>query len=332
MPSAVLGLDIGGANLKAAHTQGTAHIVPFQLWKSREQLSSRLRTLCASQPGFALVAATMTGELCDCYETRRQGVHAILDALEKAGDVPVLIWQIDGALVRIAEARSAPWRAAAANWLALAEFAGRWMPCGPGLVVDVGSTTTDVIPLIDGRPAPAARMDADRLRTGELVYSGARRTPICALLGARVAAEFFATMLDAYLVLGEMAEEPECLDTADGRSATRANAFSRLARMYCGDAETIPTDEIHALARMARRAQLDVIGAAIATVIAKLPAPPQTIMICGSGEFVARAAIAQNPVLSSIPVLSLAGRLGSDISQAACAYALASLAAERCLP
>ncbi|MFL6120051.1 helix-turn-helix domain-containing protein, partial [Actinophytocola sp.] len=101
------------------------------------------------------------------------------------------------------------------------------------------STTTDVIPLIDGRPVPAARTDPARLQSGELVYTGIRRTPVCALLGDLGAAEFFATTHDVYLILGMTPADPADRDTADGRPATLECAHARLARMVCGDAESV---------------------------------------------------------------------------------------------
>ncbi|HMF14333.1 MAG TPA: hypothetical protein VKE94_18580, partial [Gemmataceae bacterium] len=78
MARRVLGLDIGGANLKAAHSDGTAQSTAFALWKTPERLADQLRQLIASMPTHDMVALTMTGELCDCYESKRQGVHAIL--------------------------------------------------------------------------------------------------------------------------------------------------------------------------------------------------------------------------------------------------------------
>src|SRR5262249_28582161 len=156
--------------------------------------SDALRELLRGLPNADLLAVTMTGELCDCFATKREGVHAILEAVEQvAGSRPVWVWLNDGRLVRPAVARAEPLRAAAANWLALATFAGRLAPVGPALLIDVGSTTTDIVPLCDGRPVPRGRTDPERLGCGELLYTGVRRTPLCALLGATAAAELFAT-------------------------------------------------------------------------------------------------------------------------------------------
>src|SRR4051812_32682155 len=192
----VLGLDVGGANLKAAHTGGVARSRPFPLWKRPHDLAAELRQLVADLPPARRVAVTMTGELCDCFPTSRAGVLHILDAIAESVTAPVHVWRTDGRFVNLDEARADLRPCAAANWLALATFAGRFALPGPALLVDVGSTTTDVVPLVDGVPTPAARTDADRLKAGELVYTGVRRTAVCALLGTGGAAEFFATTHD----------------------------------------------------------------------------------------------------------------------------------------
>jgi probable H4MPT-linked C1 transfer pathway protein len=271
----------------------------------------------------------MTGELCDCFATKREGVHAILDAVEQvAGRRSVRVWQTNGRLVPLAAARAEPLLAAAANWLALATLAGRFAPTGPALLLDVGSTTSDVVPLCDGQPVPWGRTDPERLTCDELIYTGVRRTPLCALLGAHGAAEFFATTLDAYLVLGELPEDAADRDTADGRPATREAAHARLARMLCADCESCTPGETLALAQEVHRLQLDLLRAAVERVTWTLPGLPATVVLAGSGEFLARAAVEQGPTAPA-QLISLAQVLGPAISQAACAYALAVLAMEQ---
>ena len=233
MPPSVLALDIGGANLKGAHTAGVARTVPFDLWKQPAGLAAALRSLTESFPAFDAFAVTMTGELCDCYPTRRDGVLEILDSVAFVSQwlgKPAFVWRSDGSFADLAAARAEPLACAASNWLALATFAGRFAPRGHAMLLDVGSTTSDLIPLRDGVPIPAARTDLDRLRSGELVYTGVSRTPVCAVLGESVAAEWFATTLDVYLLLGDIAEDADDRRTADGRPATREHAHARLAR------------------------------------------------------------------------------------------------------
>lgn len=332
---AALGLDIGGANLKAAwyrpgHAVPHAVSRPFALWRDPAGLSVALADLLrdAAFPPAGRVGVTMTGELCDCFPSKRDGVTAILDAVAKAVPSPVLVWTIKERFVSLAEARHSPLTVAAANWLALATFAGRLVPHGPALLCDIGSTTTDIIPMLEGRPVPRGRTDPQRLRTGELVYTGTRRTPVCALVSEGVAAELFATMRDVYLVLGQVEELSQDQDTADGGPATRAAAELRLARMLGADLETSTPAERHHLAQRALERQRALVRSALAQVADRLAGPMETIVLAGEGERLARHVVQGCPFLSSARLVSLHEELGETASRSACAHAVAVLAAE----
>jgi probable H4MPT-linked C1 transfer pathway protein len=198
------------------------------------------------------------------------------------------------------------------------------------MLIDIGSTTTDIVPLRDGLPVPRGRTDPERLREAELVYTGVRRTPLCALLGSDVAAEVFATTLDVYLLLGWIAEEPSNLRTADGRVATRAAAEGRLARMLCADRETSTARERQQLADLVLLRQAHLLYSALQRVAKRLPQFPRTVIFAGEGEFLSRVLL-RDPIPPHDPlpvehVVSLSKELGPAASAAACAYALAILA------
>src|SRR4051794_29050589 len=115
MPPAPLGLDVGGANLKAAHAGGPPRTVPFSLWKHPAALPAALSDLLASLPSADLLGVTMTGELCDCFATRRDGVCTILDAVATAaGRRRVRVWTTAGHFMDPVAARGAPLQVAAA--------------------------------------------------------------------------------------------------------------------------------------------------------------------------------------------------------------------------
>lgn len=350
MATSILGLDIGGANLKAATPDRRAISVPFPLWKQPDRLPVALAELVAKFPDAEELAVTMTGELCDCFETKREGVSAIIRAVRFASAArPIHVWSTDGIFLNSEEAKQNHLKVAAANWHALATFAGRYAPKRPGVLIDVGSTTTDVVPLLEGQPIPQALTDRERLRTSELIYTGARRTPVCALLGSQVAAEFFATAHDAYLLLGKVAESPTDSDTADGRPATRAFAHARMARMVGGDAESVPLEVAASLADDVRSKQVCLIEYGITNAITHLdaltrydkPKSPILFVISGSGEFITRDLLkgdfqyrtrlnrTLHEHVELKDVHSLTDELGPEVSACAPAYAVAVLAAER---
>ena len=327
-----VGLDIGGANLKAATAQGEAITLPFELWRQPARLPAAITDLLGHWPAVQRVALTMTGELCDCFETKRQGVAEILNAVESACvGKEVHVWCTGGVWLTVSEARHQPIVVAAANWHGLATYVGRFAPTGNALLIDTGSTTTDILRLRDGKPIPTGKNDTERLRSHELIYTGVRRTPVCALLQEGVAAEWFATTADVYLRLGLLPENPEDRSTADGRPSTVAAAHARLARMLGGDGEMTSLEETQQLASNAFARQRQLISEGIAAVTRR-ESEPTCVIFSGSGEFLARAAwsdfAAKQEQRVEPVMISLTEKLGPDISSAACAYALAVLLEE----
>jgi probable H4MPT-linked C1 transfer pathway protein len=182
---ATLAVDIGGANTKAAWLWGRSLRTvsrPFEVWRDPQALSAVLREVAAdvaAAPAHA-VAITMTAELSDAFRTKREGVAFVLDAAEDAlGDRPLSVLTTSGELVPIGAARARPWAVAAANWVAtgLAVADGH----SDALLLDIGSTTADIVPIAAGRVAANGRTDLDRLLAGELVYTGVLRTDLAAI-------------------------------------------------------------------------------------------------------------------------------------------------------
>jgi probable H4MPT-linked C1 transfer pathway protein len=307
---------------------------PFALWREPERLPSVLAEVSQGLPPFGRVLLTMTAELCDCFSTKRVGVLAVLDAVAAAfPNVPVSVWGLDGRFHAPGEARDRPHLAAAANWLALASVSARLAGEGRGLLIDVGSTTTDLIPLRDGLVVAAGLTDTERLQTGELVYAGVRRTPLCALApslpfrgrATRLCAELFATTLDVYLTLGMTPDVPDDRSTADGRPATTDAARDRLARAVGTDREGFTPRDARALAEAADAALLLRLHEAAVDACAPLDGRPEVIIVAGSGEFLAHR-LARRVVRPEGRVVRLGELWGAGASAAACAQALLFLA------
>jgi probable H4MPT-linked C1 transfer pathway protein len=335
----VLALDIGGAYLKAADGLGYADSQYFPLWKQPDGLAAALRRVVDEAPPTDRLAATMTGELADCYNTKTEGVSAILAALGQVADQRELgIYLTDGTIVPSAVARSRPLEAAAANWHVLARFAARYVRRGGGLLLDIGSTTCDIIPLVGSAPAAVGRTDSERMLNGELVYTGVERSPVCAVATAfpwrgqqcPTAHEVFATTLDAYLILGDLPEDPSQTNTADGRPAMRAAARDRLARSICADRDAFSDDDAEAAAAAIARAQAAKISVAVQGVVRRMPMPPTTIVMSGQGEFLARRLLDRMRLAAD--VISLADKLGPEVSRCATAHALAVTVRESTRP
>jgi probable H4MPT-linked C1 transfer pathway protein len=328
-----LAFDIGGANLKAADGLGWAHVEPFALWRAPQELPSALAALLRIAPPAKRIAVTMTGELCDCFETKADGVRHIVAAVEEAArGLGVVVYLVDGRFVAVNEACERPLLAAASNWHALARFACEYVDGSAGLLVDIGSTTTDIIPLVQGQPQPTGFNDTHRLLAGELIYTGVGRTPICAVTKwlmwrgrqCPVAAELFATTADAYVILNCIDEQPSANWTADGRPLTWALARSRLGRMICADTTEFSDEDAIQAAVCIRGAQVAQLRQAMMHVAGQLPRRPNTVVSSGAGEFLVPDLVREG--LGGVPIVSLTRHLGPEAAIAATAHALAKLA------
>lgn len=182
----------------------------------------------------------------------------------------------------------------AANWSASARYLGRVH--GNIIFVDTGSTTTDIIPVRDGKPV-AMLTDFDRLGNNELIYAGTLRTNLAALLHTvhlrgrtvRTASELFAITGDVYLFLGLIPSGDYSCDTPDGGQKDRESAARRIARLVCCDLEELSFDEIGEIATQARRRQTDDLKDAVAAVARHHDIGKA--VICGLGSFIVKDAL-----------------------------------------
>jgi probable H4MPT-linked C1 transfer pathway protein len=271
----------------------------------------------------------MTAELSQAFRTKREGVGFVLDAMAAAfpGE-PVSVYGIEGEFFDPADARERPFEVAAANWAATARFVGQQMPdC---LLVDIGTTSTDVIPLVGDEPTMVGRTDPERLLSGELVYTGALRTPVEAVSRAvplwgglcPLAAERFALIGDVYLWLGALEADDYTVATPDGRPATREFAGERLARAVCADAEMLDEEAVGTIARALAEAQVLLVADAVRRAHARHPRIT-TAVVTGLGDFIAAEAARRQ----GLDVSHLADRIG-DAARTAPAAAVAWLLAE----
>jgi probable H4MPT-linked C1 transfer pathway protein len=331
-----LALDIGGANLKVADGAGYAASREFFLWQRSRELAAELSEMIAEAPAARRIAVTMTGELADCFATKAEGVGVILDAVEQAAaGREVFVYLCGGELATPPAARAKALLAGASNWHASGAFSSRFCADGSGLLVDVGSTTTDIVPLSGDGPRAVGQTDPERLVTGELVYTGIERSPLCGIVrtlpwrgeACAVAQELFATAADAYLILGELEGDEQNTKTADGRPSTKPHAHARLARSICADTTMFSWDDAQRAAAAVRDAQLDLLESAARRVLGRLEVAPQTFVLAGHGEFVGRWLLERLGYNGA--VISLSEELGPQTSRCATAHALAVLARER---
>ncbi len=327
LPLPVIGLDVGGANTKAAVVHGGGAPVtvsePFELWREPEGLAGAIASVVGALGiDDAPVALTTTAELVDVFASKREGVLSVLEAAERA--LPgrrLRVMTTDGALVGLDEARAAPLRCAAANWVATALVIARSLP--DAILLDCGGTTTDVIPIIAGEVAARGRTDVERLLAGELVYTGALRTNIAAIvasvpIGGRpcpVSSELFAISADAHLLRGSLTAEQCTCSFPDDRGTSRPEVRSRLARVVCADPEQLGDGDLEAMAASVHEAQVAAIAAALQRVAGRVPAGTGVLAV-GVGTFLAEAAVKRCGLVLQPGSGALAGQ-GGEVAAAA---------------
>ena len=297
----VIGLDVGGANTKAVWRNGgerRAVSRPFEVWRDREALAAMLREVVegVAPEQVEAVALTTTAELSDAFRSKREGVEFVLDAAEAALSGPQLLaFTTAGDFVPFVEARARAPEVAAANWLASALAVAAVYP--DALMIDVGTTTADVIPIAAGQVVATGRTDLGRLLAGELVYTGALRTNLAAIAprvpvqggSCPVASELFAISADVHLILGHLAAADYTCATPDGRPASVEFARERVARLVCADAEQLAAGEIDGIAAFLHAEQVRQIVAAVQRLSGRIEGEPAVVPL-GTGAFLAREA------------------------------------------
>ena len=276
-------MDIGGANTKAALVyfknkeiaKSFSYIEYFPFWeKSIKDIPEMLRRIIKSiirENGFKLedvdyVSVTITAELSDAFQTKREGILTILEALVEFFDIDKLKFITNKCkFIDFETAKSDHISISAANWASTALFLGYFEPTC--ILIDAGSTTIDIIPIFESIPIPKGKDDISRLTNHELIYTGGLRATIPSITHhvpykgkkIRISFEKFALISDVHRILNNILEEEYINDTADNRSKSLENCYARLSRVVCMDLETISVEDLNLIAKYIYQKQLNII-------------------------------------------------------------------------
>ncbi len=309
MTANTVGWDIGGAHVKACWLQdGQVRDVlqwACPLWLGLHHLVAVLQAAQQRWPqlGQAQHAVTMTGEMADLFTDRADGVSRIANTLaQHLGPATALQFYAGDAGWCSAADVASHWRhIASANWLASAQHVALALlqgasPPTDALLVDIGSTTTDLIALRHGKVLTPNRNDHQRLASGELVYHGVVRTPLCVLAQqvpwygqqVNVMNELFATTADIYRLTAELGPAHDQQPAADGGAKTAAASQQRLARLIGLDSADGSAADWLALALAWRSAQVAILQTQLARVVALHGLSQDTLLVtAGCGDFLA---------------------------------------------
>lgn len=307
----MIGIDVGGANLKIVDDAGV-HIHYCPLWKE-----SPLAEIIAQykEAGADNAAVVMSGELADGFFDKNEGIAFIVDAVKKSFP-NAIFYGMDGKFHK-----AACHELAAANWLASVAYLKKQYP--NAMMLDIGSTTADIVPFNDFERL-IGMTDTLRLQAGYLVYTGMLRTPVATLANHAVidgkvtpfSTEYFACSGDANFVLGNISAEEYTAATPDGKEVSYEACLRRLARTVCADLEEIGEDGALAIAKAFCNAQRNLVCQAVAK--AKAAAGADTILVGGIGS------ITFTPLVNGIDLTAALGIPADALP----AYAVLKLAEE----
>ncbi|MFX0116505.1 MAG: hydantoinase/oxoprolinase family protein [Candidatus Hodarchaeota archaeon] len=296
------GMDIGGANTKyvvlkqdfggeLSTVDSNSFFFPF--WEKKTEFPVFIRKLVHSiekkykKTEFGI---TITAELSDAFETKIEGIEFIVKAISKATTRTPHIYATTGEFLTPASAISNWLKTAASNWHATATIVSHYFP--DALLIDIGSTTTDLIRIYQGKPCPQGFTDTERLQTGELIFVGILRTNLATLsnellidgVTTQTSTEFFACTGDLMRALGRINPQEYSIPTPDGKSTSLRHCLGRIAKVVCGDINTLNEDQIIDLAKQLLLCiQQRIQWGLDCQSRRKIPWPPKTCVLAGMG-------------------------------------------------
>lgn len=309
MSQTVIGWDVGGAHLKAVQVNAQGRVLVAKqvycpLWRGVNELEQAVDEVLR-ELNAATHVVTMTGELADIFQNRHAGVVQISQILSQRlaasnDDVEVKFFAANQDHVSFDAVAQHSADIASMNWLASVQYVAK--NTQQAIFIDIGSTTTDIAIVSDGKPRIRGFNDAARMQLDELVYTGVVRTPLMALAQkipfdgqlVNVAAEHFSTTADVYTLTGDLMPFDNMAETADGAEKSLEASARRIARMIGWDAEDAPLTSWRNLADAFKQAQLHLIKQALLTQLSRL-GDTQNLQIvgAGAGEFLVKALAGQ---------------------------------------
>jgi len=283
----ILGLDIGGANTKAALVkfrsseilESFSVIEYFPFWeKTLNDIPSMFKRIVENLiilnhlklKNINFVSITITAELSDAFQTKRKGIFTILNALEQVFEKEKMFFiNNKNEFINFNQVKSDPISIAAANWVSTSLFLGKFVPnC---ILIDAGSTTIDIIPILNSVPVALGKNDIERLINHEMIYTGGLRATIPSVTHfvpykekmVRISFEKFALISDVHRILFNISEDEYIIDTADNRSKSIEDCYARLARIICMDKTTLSKEELNQIGKHINEKQLELISTEI---------------------------------------------------------------------
>ncbi|NVM44731.1 MAG: H4MPT-linked C1 transfer pathway protein [Candidatus Lokiarchaeota archaeon] len=289
----ILGLDIGGANTKVALIkfknseifESFSIIEYFPFWeKTLNEIPNMFKRIVENLihnnlklEDINFIAITITAELSDAFQTKQEGILTIVNALEQVFEKGKMFFiNNNNEFINFNQVKSDSISVAAANWVSTSLFLGNFVPnC---ILIDAGSTTIDIIPILNSVPVAKGKTDIERLINHELIYTGGLRATIPSITHfvpyneklVRISFEKFALISDVHRILNNLSEKDYINDTADNRSKSLDNCYARLARVICMDLDSVSIKDLDLIAQYIYDKQIELISNDIQEFLSEL--------------------------------------------------------------
>ncbi|RAP54122.1 MAG: hypothetical protein BZ137_03950 [Methanosphaera sp. rholeuAM130] len=275
----IMGLDIGGANTDCCIYQinddeitllkSTKQYLP--MWEKKDELEDCLKDFKKEFHVDAVIATT-TAELSDGYKSKKEGIYDITSKVTKVFNDSTVKFVTFNGLKDYDYVKNHPLEAAAANWIATSHLISKIN--GNCIFMDMGTTTTDIIPIKNAKETSIGHSDLERLCSGELVYTGMLRTNVATITHkipvrnktATVSSELFATTADVHLILKNITRNEYTCTTSDREDKSATSCKRRLSRVVCADLDMLNDEEIVNIARFVEKKQIEQITEALEKV------------------------------------------------------------------
>ena len=230
----IAGFDIGGANTDLAvidFNNGEIENMEVDfaylpMWSNNDDLSRVLveliENICPVSEIDA-VGISMTAELVDAYDTKKDGVLDVVKKCEKTFSCPIAYVGVDGMLSK--EVKDGK-------------------ECAIGKSDFDRSATGELVYTGTLRTNLASFLDKVELNGKEY----------------RVASELFAQTADVYTVLDLITEDDYICDTFDGEGKSKLDCAKRIARVVCADLEMLSMDDIIEMCEFIHKKQVEQIA------------------------------------------------------------------------
>ncbi len=286
-----LGIDIGGAHIKLVGLDEKKELIfvdylKFYFWKEEKSINKIFNYINSKSNKNTLSGITMTAELCDIFKNRVDGFRKIYNYCKKLKNNYFFYTKSK----KIFEKKNYS-AIVSMNWHSIGRLLEKKYK--NAIIVDFGSTTTDIICIKNYVIQNKNFDDFSRINSSELVYTGLTRTPIFAINSKvkingknfEIIPEFFSDMSDVYRINSILKKEFDIDETADGKKRSKFLSYSRLSRNFGLDHKKSNQNLIKDLSKKIINTQLERIYLAIGKNRSKYKIEKKCkIIVCGIGK------------------------------------------------